>query len=282
MIDPERITEADYRVHPDTGIPTSARRTAGWRRLLVPAVAILGVLSKAKGLLVPLKLLFKGPLIGPIVSAVVSIGAYAVAFGWQFGVGIVGMLFIHEMGHVLILRRYGVPATAPIFIPFLGAFIGMRQLPRDAVMEAYVGLGGPVLGSLGALAAFGIYQVTDHPLWLVLAYLGVLLNLFNLLPIPPLDGGRAVAAISRWIWLLGLVGLGVLIVVRLSPILLLVALFGATELWGVWRRSRTNPDYYQVPLAQRLTVSAIYFGLTAFLVYALIKLAPMVYMGRPL
>lgn len=282
--DPNQIIEADYRLNPETGVPERApsSRSRQWRRWLGPVVLLIGILSKAKGLLVPLKVLLKGPVLGPLASAVVSIGAYALAFGWQFAVGLVALLFVHEMGHVAVLRRYGVRATAPIFIPFLGAFIGMRQLPRDAVMEAQVGLGGPVLGSLGALAAWGVYLLSGHPLWLALTYIGVILNLFNLLPIPPLDGGRAVAAISRWLWVVGLVGLGVLLFRMPSPILILIALFGATELWSVWRRSQADPAYYRVPLVQRAAVSTVYFGLAVALGVALVRLTPLVYAARPM
>ncbi len=285
MYEPNNVVDADFRINPDTGIPErmpARRGSNGWRRLLAPLVALGGVLAKLKYVLVPLKLLFALPLVAPVVTALVSIGAYALVFGWQFGVGIVALIFVHEMGHVLILRRYGVKATAPIFIPFLGAFIGMRQLPKDAVMEAYVGLGGPVLGTLGAVAAWGVYQVSHQPLWLALTYLGVLLNLFNLLPVPPLDGGRAVAAISRWIWALGLVGLGVLLFLRPEPILIIIVLFGGMELYQAWKRSRHNAPYYRVPLAQRLMVSTIYFGLAASLAFALLKLAPLLASARVL
>lgn len=282
MYDSEQIYDADFRVDPATGTPRPAPKPKRqrWRRALGPLVALGSLLAKLKYVLVPLKLLLAMPLVAPVVTALISIGAYAWVFGWQFGVGIVALIFIHEMGHVLILRRFGVRATAPIFIPFLGAFIGMRQLPRDAVMEAYVGLGGPVLGTLGAIVAWGMYQVDGRSIWLVIAYLGVILNLFNLLPVPPLDGGRAVAAISRWLWALGLVGLAALILLRPEPILALIVLFGAFELWGVWRRSRVAPDYYRVPLRQRLVISSIYFGLAAGLILALIHLTPLLGVGR--
>lgn len=283
-LDPDQVIEADYRVNPETGVLEQAprRRSRQLRRWLAPLVLVIGVLSKAKALLAPLKLLLKGPVLGPVASAFVSVAAYALAFGWQFAVGLVALLFVHEMGHVVVLRRFGVRATAPIFIPFLGAFIGMRQLPRDAVMEAKVGLGGPVLGSLGALAAWGMYVVTGHGLWLVLTYLGVVLNLFNLLPIPPLDGGRAVAAISRWLWVLGLLGLGVLMFRMPSPIFILIGVFAAGELINMWRRTQADPAYYRVPLAQRVAVSAVYFGLAVVLGAAMVHLTPLMYAARPL
>jgi Zn-dependent protease len=241
------------------------RKTWRLRRLFAPLLMVIGLLAKLKWITVPLQMLKTGPILGPTVSALVSIGAYALAFGWQFGVGLVAMIFVHEMGHVAVLRRYGVAATAPIFIPFLGAVIGMRQLPRDAVMESYVGLGGPVLGSIGAFAAWGIYLLDGHPIWLVLAYVGVLLNLFNLLPLLPLDGGRVVGAISQWMWALGLVGLVAFMVLRPNPILILILVFGGFEFVQVWRRRKVSPEYYQVPMSQRAMIGLIYFGLILIL-----------------
>lgn len=284
MYDPQNVVDADYRVNPETGVPERApsRRPGKWRRLVGPLIALAGLLAKLKVLLVPLKFVASGSLVAPTLTALISVGAYALAFGWQFGVGLVSIIFVHEMGHVVMLRRYGVRASAPIFIPFLGAVIGMRQLPRDALMEAYVGLGGPVLGTLGAVVTWGLYQVDGHPIWLVLTYIGVLLNLFNLLPVPPLDGGRAVAAISHWLWAVGIVGLAGLLFLRPNPILVLIVLFGGSELVQVWRRRRLMPEYYRVPLRQRFAVSSIYFGLAASLAVALFELAPLVHLGRPL
>jgi Zn-dependent protease len=267
MNEPQHVYDADYRVNPETGVlERTQSRTAGRvRRFLGPLLVIIGILAKIKLIMIPLQFLKGLPFLAPTLTALVSIGAYALAFGWQFGVGLVAMIFVHEMGHVAVLRRYGIRASAPIFIPFLGAIIGMRQLPRDAVMEAYVGLGGPVLGSLGAFAALGFYFAQGHPIWLALAYIGILLNLFNLLPLLPLDGGRVVGAVSQWMWGLGVVGLIAFMFFRPTPILILILVFASMEFIQVWRRRRINPEYYQVPLRQRATIAGIYFGLIAIL-----------------
>lgn len=267
MNEPQRVYDADYRVNPETGVPERApsRTASRLRRYFGPLLLIIGILAKIKWIVIPLQFLKGLPFLAPTLTALVSIGAYALAFGWQFGVGLVAMIFIHEMGHVAVLRRYGIRASAPIFIPFLGAIIGMRQLPRDAAMEAYVGLGGPVLGSIGAFASLGIYFVHGHPIWLVLAYVGFLLNLFNLLPLLPLDGGRVVGAVSQWMWGLGVVGLIAFMIFRPTPILILILVFGSMEFIQVWRRRRTNPEYYQVPLRRRATIAAVYFGLVVIL-----------------
>lgn len=278
--DPNRdIYDADYRVSAEGELVRAPSRRDHWlKRVLGPVGAILlFVATKLKFVLAALKGV---KFLGTGFTALLSIGAYALFFPWQFAVGLVVLIFIHEMGHVVVLRRYGVRATAPIFIPFMGALIGMKQLPKNAVMEAYVGLGGPVIGSLGAMAAYGIYLLDGHRLFLALAYIGILLNLFNLLPILPLDGGRAVGAISRWLWVVGLGGLLGLMILRPSPILLLILLFGAPELLRIFRERGTT-DYYNVPAGERLTIGAIYFGLMFVLGFLLYELEPLMHTMRP-
>lgn len=207
-------------------------------------------------------------------TALISIFAYAMWLGWEFAVGIVLLIFIHEMGHVIALRRFGVKASAPIFIPFLGAVIAMKQLPRNAYMEAVVGLGGPVIGSLGALAAWIVYTINGEPMFLAMAYLGVLLNLFNLLPVLPLDGGRAVGAMSRWFWVAGYAALIGLMFIRPTPIIFLILLFGAPEVWASIRHRKSGGEYYAIPKVQRVAVGAVYFGMIALLGGALVGLEP--------
>lgn len=271
------IHEADYRVTDEGTVERTATRTKrGW---LAPLTAVLlFVATKFKIIFAAVKSV---PLFTTTFTAVVSIGAYALAFSWQFAVGLVVLLFIHEMGHVFVLRRYGVPATAPVFIPFMGAFIGMKELPRNAVMEAYVGLGGPVIGSIGAMAAWGLYMLDGHTIFLVLAYIGVLLNLFNLLPVLPLDGGRIVGAVSRWIWVVGYAAAVLFLIARPNPLLLMVLLFGAPELWNAVRSRKGSDTYYQVPLGDRLSVGAIYFGLMLVLGFAMYELQHLVVLHRP-
>jgi Zn-dependent protease len=272
------IYEADYRVTEDGQIEPSSRRPPGWKRALGPLLPVLIFLAtKLKLILTALKSI---KFFGTGFSALLSVGAYALVFGWQFGVGLVLLIFVHELGHVVVLRRYGVPASAPIFIPFMGAVIGMKQLPRNAVMEAHVGLGGPVIGSLGAAAAYLLYVIDGHAIFLVMAYIGVLINLFNLLPVLPLDGGRAVGAISRWFWVLGYGGLIGLIFLRPSPLLFIILLIGAPEAWNAIR-GRGDREYYRVPFGQRLTVAGAYFGLMLILGVALYELEPLVYAARP-
>ena len=208
-------------------------------------------------------ILYKLKIVTVAGSMIISIGAYALLGGWWFGVGLVALIFVHEMGHVLALRRQGVPASAPLFIPFMGAVIGMKKMPENAWREAEVALAGPLLGSLGAAAVWlaGSYF---HSQFLVgLAFVGFFINLFNLIPVVPLDGGRAVAALHPAIWLVGLVGLVALTVLRPSPILPLIIVVGSLELWRRWK-SRKLPGfvgYYQVTRWQRVAVATAYVGL---------------------
>jgi Zn-dependent protease len=197
----------------------------------------------------------------------VSIGAYALIWGWRFGVGFVLLLLVHEMGHVLQLRREGIKASAPMFIPFMGALVAMKEMPKDAAAEARVGLAGPVLGSLGCLIPLGLYALTGDELFKALAFVGFFLNLFNLLPVLPLDGGRAMAALSPWMWL---GGYGLLVAVTIlypNPIMLLVLLLGGIETWRRWQ-SRKSPEareYNKVRPATRAAVAAVYIGLAVLL-----------------
>jgi Zn-dependent protease len=140
-------------------------------------------------------------------SMVISIIVYSSMFGsgWQFATGFVLLILVHELGHVAAMRWYGLSASPPIFIPFVGALINLRQSPKNAMEEAVVGIAGPIAGTAASLACFAWWLGhQDQGMYLLLAHFGFLLNLFNMLPVPPLDGGRVTAAVSPWIWMPGL------------------------------------------------------------------------------
>ena len=258
---------------PATDPPAPAPSRAGEDRPLYKraggALGALGLVllkfgAKLKALLL---LLPKLKLFTTSATMLVSIGAYALIWGWTFAVGFVLLLLVHEMGHVLQLRREGIPASAPMFIPFLGAVVAMKCLPDDAAAEARVGLAGPLLGSVGALAALGLYALTGSELFKALAFVGFFLNLFNLLPVLPLDGGRAMAALSPALWLAGFAILVAVTFVFPNPIMLLVLIFGGLETWRRWR-SRRDPEareYHRVSTRNRVMVAAVYLGLAALL-----------------
>ncbi len=216
--------------------------------------------------------LFNAAKIGPLLKTggtmLVSVGAYALVFGWWYAVGFVLLIFCHEMGHFLAARQRGLPVGAPTFIPFVGAWIELKQLPHDVETEAYVGIAGPLVGSLAALLCYFLAVTQDSTLLLALAYAGFMINLFNLIPLSPFDGGRITAIISPKVWLLGVPLLGALFFIRPSPMLILIALLAAPQVLSVIR-GRAVADmpegYYETPPAVRLRYAVWYLGLAAFL-----------------
>jgi Zn-dependent protease len=260
---PSAPPEPDYGpIHPGSGRGVWRERL---RRLGGPVLAALILIAtklKAALLLLP-----KLKLLTTSGSMLVSIAAYGLIWGWQFGVGFVLLLLVHELGHVFQLRREGVEASAPMFIPFLGAVISTKSLGGDAAAEARVGLAGPILGTIGTLIPLAIWLATGNELWQALAYVGFFLNLLNLLPVLPLDGGRAMAALSPWVWLVGYAGLIALTVTFPNPILILVLVFGGLETWRRWK-ARNTPEgqaYHAIPGRTRALVAAVYLGLVALL-----------------
>ena len=251
--------------------PFGEERRPWWKRLggplavLVALVVKWGVKLKALLLLLP-----KLKILTTSGSMLVSVAAYSLIWGWRFAVGFVVLLFVHEMGHVIQLRREGIAASAPVFIPFMGALVWMKELAGNALAEARVGLAGPVLGSLGAAACIPLAEVTGSDLFRALAFTGFFLNLFNLLPFGFLDGGRAAAAMSPKIWLVGLVGMVALVFAWPNPIILLIAVLGGMETWRRFRALRSGDaatqDYYRVRPRDRALVAAVYLGLIALLV----------------
>lgn len=236
--------------------------------LLIPLVFLA---SKGKGLLLAVT---KIKAVTTLGTMFISIAAYALAFGWPFAVGFVLLIFIHEMGHVIQLRREGVEASAPIFIPFLGAMIAAKSLGEDAVAEARVGLAGPILGTIGTLIPLAVWLATGSDLWQALAYVGFFLNLINLLPVLPLDGGRAMAVLGPKVWIAGIVIAVAAAVVFLGPIMLLIiAVLGGPELYHRFknRHSEESLKFHSVPTRTKLAVGAVYLGLTALLVVGVVE-----------
>jgi Zn-dependent protease len=188
------------------------------------------LLTQAK-LIIPLLKL--GKVGGAVISMFVTMGAYALIAPWSFAIGLVIMILIHEMGHVFAAKYKKLPVTAPVFIPFLGALITLKRNPRDSVTEAFVAFGGPILGTIGAFAAFLLGIAFNSELLIYMSYLGFYLNLINLLPIHPLDGGRISTAITRWLWLVGLVG-GLVVIIYLKSIIFFI--IWATFAWDLYQK----------------------------------------------
>lgn len=201
-------------------------------------------------------------------TMLLSVLAYAFVYGWRYAAGFVALLFCHEMGHFAAARQRGLPVGLPTFIPFVGAWIEMKAMPKDVETEAYVGIAGPVAGTLAALLCYGLARQYDSRLLLALAYAGCFLNLFNLIPVSPLDGGRITAILSPRLWLLGVPILAAAFFWRPSPILILVALVALPQLKAAWTydaAAPANQHYNAVSNEDKLTYGVFYLGLIVFL-----------------
>ena len=232
------------------------------RKLWAPIAAIGAFLAKFGGLLFKFKFLF---------SIFVSLAFYIWYGGVWFGVGLIVLLFVHEMGHAIEARHQGLRFSAPLFIPFVGAAIALKELPKDAWREARVGIAGPILGSIAALAVYIAAEAVDSRRLAAVAFIGFFINLFNLIPVVPLDGGRIASAIHPAMWFLGFAALLALVFYRPNPILLLILVVVGLELWQRWqvRRRPQMQAYYRVAPHRRLIMGLLYFGLAAALVFGM-------------
>jgi Zn-dependent protease len=229
------------------------------------AVALAFLLLKAKSLLVLLKALPAAKFLLTSLSMIAMVAFEAQRSGVWFGVGFVLMILVHELGHGYAMKKQGVNAGWPIFIPFVGAMIAMKSAPRDRDAEAVIAYGGPLAGTaISVLAAF-LGLALESRLLLALAYTGFFLNLFNLTPVSPLDGGRVTQAFSRRAWVVGLILLAAIFLWTHSPQLLLIAALALPRLFG---RASVDQRPALDPALQR-TWAARYFGLAAFLGTAL-------------
>jgi Zn-dependent protease len=227
------------------------------------AVAV-AVLAKSKGLLLALKGLSAGKLLLTFGSMLAMVAFEAQRSGWLFGLGLVVMILIHELGHGYAIKREGLSAGYPIFIPFFGAMIALRGQPRNSLVEARIAIAGPMAGTLAALGATTLFLMTDTRMYLAIAYFGFFLNLFNLVPMSPLDGGRVAQIFSRRMWIVGLLLLVGLFALNPSPQLAIIGVFALIHSFS--RRSTpAGPDEAQVTQRDRVRMAVNYFGLAAFL-----------------
>jgi Zn-dependent protease len=228
---------------------------------------LLRLLTKAKLLLALFKLKSLLVVIKTGGSMLLMIGVYALAWPVSFAIGFTLLLLVHELGHALALRGMGIRFSAPIFIPFVGALIGLKEMPPDAGKEALVAFAGPFAGTVAAQLCLVLFERGGPPVLLGLAQAGFFLNLMNLVPYSPLDGGRIVGAISPRLWLLALPVLLVAGLYLRSILLVIVGLLGLPRAIGAWRR-RDDParqSYYQLRPATRLWAAAGYLALGGFL-----------------
>jgi Zn-dependent protease len=263
-------------LQPESTQLAAPRTETAWSRIkkalgpvAVGAAVMAKFFAKLKFLVLPL-LKFLPILLKSGGTMLLMIWIYTRIWGWQFAVGFVLLLLVHECGHLLVAKKFGLKVGAPVFIPFMGAFIALKEAPRNAWMEACVGIGGPMLGSLGALVCNSLGEIFDAPVFIALAWFGYFLNLFNLTPVGMLDGGRIVTALSRWLWL---PGFAVLIWFGWkfpNFVVWLMVLLSLPRIYSLFRkRSEEERRYYEVAPAQRWTMSILYFGLIAVLVFGM-------------
>jgi Zn-dependent protease len=252
-----------YGPPPEPGFGRKLKKWLG--PIGIALILIAKFFGKLKFLILPLLKFF------PVIlktggTMLLSIWAYAMMWGVWFAVGFVLLIFVHECGHLLAARQLGLKVGAPVFIPFMGAIIALKDAPRNAWIEAQVGIGGPMLGTLGAGLCELIHLWTGNPLFRALAYTGFFLNLFNLAPVGFLDGGRIVTALSPWLWLVGFVILLIMTVAHPNFLLLLILVFSAPRIFFLFRKkSDEELRYFEVTPQQRWSMAAMYFGLIALL-----------------
>jgi Zn-dependent protease len=220
--------------------------------ILLPALKFLPIILKSGG------------------TMLLMIGVYTAMWGWKFAVGFVLLLLVHECGHLLVAKKFGLKVGAPVFIPFMGAFIALKEAPKNAWIEACVGIGGPMLGSLGALLCNSLGEIFNAPIFIALAWFGYFLNLFNLTPVGMLDGGRIVTAMSRWLWIPGFALLLWFGWQYPNFIVWLMIFLSLPRIISLFRkRTEEEKRYYEVTPAQRWTMSILYFGLIVTLVFGM-------------
>jgi Zn-dependent protease len=213
--------------------------------------------------------LFKlGKVGGTILTMLISLAIYTGIFGWRYAAGFIGLLFVHEMGHFIAARQRSLAVSAPTFIPFVGAWIELKDQPMDVETEAYVASAGPFLGTVGATLVYFWGRETESGLLLAIAYGGFFLNFFNLIPLSPLDGGRMTAILSPRIWFLGVPMMLALLFYRPSPLLILIAIAAIPALKKAWhfdKDAAENRAYYAASTSMKLEYGLFYLGLAAFL-----------------
>jgi Zn-dependent protease len=254
----------------------SPQRDTLWKRtkktlgpLAAAGVIVAKFFAKLKFLALP-ALKFLPLVLKSGGTMLLMIWVYTAMWGWRFGVGFVLLLLVHECGHLVVAKKFGLKVGAPVFIPFMGAFIALKEAPRNAWMEACVGIGGPMLGSLGALLCNSLGEIFSLPIFIALAWFGYFLNLFNLTPVGMLDGGRIATALSRWLWLPGFALLLWFGWKFPNFIVWLMVFLSLPRVISLFRkRSEEERRYFEVTTAQRWIMSFLYFGLIVALLLAM-------------
>lgn len=257
---------------------TTAPRRRSLPKILSGLILLAGVAAlKAKGLIIlfveKIRLLLVNPFegFGTMQYAIaggsfaVTIAAYATQAPLAVVVGFVVITLIHEIGHAVAIRAKGLRAGVLVFIPFIGGAVTLKGQPRSVYDDAIIGLAGPVAGTAASLVCLQVYKTVHDPLWLLIAFLGFAINLFNLLPIGMLDGGRISAAVTKWMWLFGGGAIVYKVLDQPNPLTILIAILAAFQVYASILREKTDARFYEISGMQRAAIAALYFALVIFL-----------------
>ena len=247
-------------------------------KLLSGLILLVGVWAlKAKGviglLFEKIRVLFVNPFEGfgaaqyAIAggSFAVTIAAYARQWPLAVVVGFVVITLIHEIGHAVVIRAKGLRAGYMVFIPFIGGAVTLKDQPRSVYDDALIGLAGPVAGTFASLVCLQLYKWLADPVWLLIAFLGFVLNLINLIPLGMLDGGRISAAVTKWMWVFGGVAVLYKLLQQPNPLIILIAVLAAFQIYASILREKNDPRFYEITPGQRAGIAVLYFALVIFL-----------------
>ena len=259
--EPADSPSADPYRDPPPPPPVAEKRGGAWAAI---AAVLGGVLLKLK----PLLLLLKGFKFGKFFLTAFSMFAMiwfeAMRYGWIYGVGFVLLILVHELGHGYAIKKSGLQAGWPVFVPFFGAMITMNGRPQHATTEAYIAIAGPVAGTAASLLCAGYGMMFDSRMALSLAFTGLFLNMFNMVPVVPLDGGRVAKLFSKRAWIIGAVLLVGLFALSRSPALILI---GVMSLMNMFQTRQD--DQIGATADERVAWAVRYFGLLSFLAAAM-------------
>ena len=264
-------SEEEEKDRADDGLSwaNELNRNLSWKEKIKKYLAPIGIVllllikfgAKLKFLILPI-LKFFPVLLKTGGTMLFAIWAYSLFWGWKFAAGLVILILLHEFGHLIAARLFRLKVGLPVFIPFMGALIALKEAPRHAWVEFWIAAGGPIFGGLASLGCHCIYFATGNEFFSALAYTGYFLNLFNLMPTGFLDGGRMVTALSPWLWLVGILIAGAFAVYRPSFIIFLILLCSLPRLFSLFRKkTKEEQRYYEVTPFQRGVAAFVYFGL---------------------
>jgi len=198
-------------------------------------------------------------------SMLITVAAYATKFRLGLVIGFVLITLIHEIGHAVVIRAKGLRTGFMVFIPFIGGAVTLKDQPRSAYDDAQIGLAGPMFGTAASLVALQIFKWWGNPLYLLIASVGFILNLLNLIPLGLLDGGRISAAITKWMWLFGGGALIYKTIRQPNPLMIVILLLAAFQVYASVVREKNERSFYDITIGQRTAIAVAYFTLVVFL-----------------